>query len=144
VGLLPLAVLSKTDSPEETLRQVAAQIENINDRQVQSSVAASTAIISGIALSREIIHRLLRSEIMKESVIYQEILLEGQAKGKAEGKAEGSVEATNQIALNMLRSNVAVELVAQFTGLTLKQVQKLQKLATSKPNGKRAKRSPKG
>ncbi|MFN5857229.1 MAG: flagellar assembly protein H, partial [Pseudanabaenaceae cyanobacterium] len=113
--------------------------ENINDRQVQSSVAASTAIISGIALSREIIHRLLRSEIMKESVIYQEILLEGQAKGKA----EGSVEATNQIALNMLRSNVAVELVAQFTGLTLKQVQKLQKLATSKPNGKRAKRSPK-
>jgi predicted transposase YdaD len=60
---------------------------------------------------------------MKESVIYQEILLEGEAKGEAKGKAE----AANQIALNMLRSNVSVDLITQFTGLTLKQVQKLQK-----------------
>lgn len=99
-------------------------------------------IISGIALDKEIIQRLLRSEIMKESVIYQDILLEGKAKGRAEGKAE----TTRQIALNMLRSNVSTDLVAQFTGLALKQVQKLQKISakqsqmlkTSKP-----KRSPK-
>ncbi len=141
LGLLPLAILSKTIDPEETLRQVARQIENIEDKQVQSNVAASTAIISGIALNKEIIQRLLRSEIMKESVIYQEILLEGEAKGiakgiakgKAEGKAEGEVKglakAANQIAINMMRSNISVELIAQFTGLTLKQIQKLQKLS---------------
>jgi hypothetical protein len=29
----------------------------------------------------------------------------------------------------MLHSNVSIDLIAQFTGLTLKQVQKLQKLA---------------
>ena len=118
-GLLPFAALSKTDDPEETLKQVVRQIENIEDKQVQSNVASSTAIISGIALSKEIIRRLLRSEIMKESVIYQEILLEGKAKGLA--------EAANQIALNMVRSNIAVDSIVQFTGLTLKQVQKLQK-----------------
>ncbi|MEA5489523.1 hypothetical protein VB775_22160 [Pseudanabaena sp. CCNP1317] len=56
---------------------MARQIENIADKQLQSNVAASTAIISGIALSKEIIKRLLRSDIMKESVIYQEILHEG-------------------------------------------------------------------
>ncbi|MCA2735280.1 MAG: flagellar assembly protein H, partial [Microcystis sp. M158S2] len=84
--------------------------------------AASTAIISGIALDKEIIQRLLRSEIMKESVIYQDILLEGEAKGKA--------ETARQIALNMLRSSVSTDLVAQFTGLTLKQVQRLQKLSS--------------
>jgi predicted transposase YdaD len=49
------------------------QIEEITDKQVQSNVAASTAIISGIALNQEIIQRLLRSDIMKESVIYQEM-----------------------------------------------------------------------
>jgi len=88
LGLLPLAVLTQTSNPEETLRDVARQIDHIADKQVQSNVAASTAIISGIALDKEIIQRLLRSEIMKESVIYQDILLEGEAKGKAEGKAE--------------------------------------------------------
>jgi predicted transposase/invertase (TIGR01784 family) len=130
-------VLTNNQDPEETLRQVARQIENIEDKQVQSNVAASTAIISGIALNKEIIQRLLRSEIMKESVIYQEILLEGEAKGLAKGEAKGLAKgeakglakASNQIALNMLRSNIAIDLVAKFTGLTLKQVQKLQKIS---------------
>jgi predicted transposase/invertase (TIGR01784 family) len=88
-GLLPFATLSQTNNPEETLRQVAKQIEQITDKQVQSNVAASTAIISGIALNKEIIQRLLRSEIMKESVIYQEILLEGLTEGEARGLAKG-------------------------------------------------------
>ncbi|WP_103668070.1 Rpn family recombination-promoting nuclease/putative transposase [Pseudanabaena sp. BC1403] len=136
-GLFPFATLSQTNDPAEILRQVANQIENIEDKQIQSNVAASTAIISGIALNKEIIQRLLRSEIMKESVIYQEILLEGKAEGKAEGMVEGEAKglakASNQIALNMLRSNIAIDLVAQFTGLTLKQVQRLQKLS-AKPS----------
>ena len=145
-GLFPFAVLTKTEDPAETLRQVAKQIEDIKDKQVQSNVAASTAIISGIALNKEIIQRLLKSEIMKESVIYQEILLEGIAEGLAKGKAEGETKASNKIALNMLSSNISVELVAQFTGLTLKQVQKLQKLAAQKfkmPKSSKPKRSPK-
>jgi predicted transposase/invertase (TIGR01784 family) len=148
LGLLPLAVLSKTTDPEGTLRDVARQIENIKDKQIQSNVAASTAIISGIALDKKIIQRLLRSEIMKESVIYQDILLEGEARGIAKGKAEGEVKglakAANQIATNMMRSNISVELIAQFTGLSLKQIQKLQKLSTKKdqsPKSPKTKRS---
>ncbi|MCA6525013.1 MAG: hypothetical protein ACK54E_02965 [Pseudanabaena sp.] len=46
----------------------------------------------------------------------------------------------------MLRSNVSLELVAQFTGLTLKPVQKLQKLSAKKaqpPKVAKTKRSPK-
>ncbi|OYQ62228.1 hypothetical protein B9G53_23285 [Pseudanabaena sp. SR411] len=74
---------------------------------------------------------------MEESVVYQEILREGLAKGKAEGLAKGKVEATNQIALNMLRSNMSPDLVAQLTGLTLKQIQKLQKISTKKPRTKK-------
>ncbi len=137
LGLLPLAVLSKTNNPEATLRDVAKQIENIRDKRLQSSVAASTAIISGIALDKSIIQRLLRSEIMKESVIYQDILLEGKAQGQAigmaEGKAEGKSETTRQLTLNMLRSGIAVDLITQITELTFKQVQKLQKTAAKQP-----------
>ena len=73
---------------------------------------------------------IIRSEILKESVIYQEILLEGNAEGIAEGEAKGKAETARQIAINMMRSNISVDLIAQFTGLTLKQVQKLQKLST--------------
>jgi predicted transposase YdaD len=78
---------------------------------------------------------------MKESVIYQEILLEGKAEGIAEGEAKGKTKERNQIAINMMRSNISVELIAQFTELTLKQVQKLQKLSAKK--AQQPKRSPK-
>jgi len=108
----------------------------IADKRVQSDVAASTAIISGIALKTEIIPRLLRSEIMKESVIYQEILMEGEARGEARGKTETA----NQIAQNMLRSDMSVDLIAQFTGLSLKQVQKLQSLLTQQVSPKKTTR----
>lgn len=79
---------------------------------------------------------------MKESVIYQEILLEGEARGEARGKTK---ERT-QIATNMMRCNISVDLIAQFTGLSLKEVRKLQKLSTEKaqtPKSAKTKRSPK-
>lgn len=59
---------------------------------------------------------------MKESVTYQAILQEGLTEGRAEGKAE----AVNQIALNMLNSAISMDLIIQFTGLSLEQIQQLQ------------------
>jgi len=133
-GLLPFTAVSQTSNPEETLRQTAKQIDNISNKQIQSNIAAATAIISGLALDKQVIQRLLRSEIVKESVIYQEILLEGKAeglvegevKGKAEGLVEGEVKAANQIAINMLHSGLDLNLIAQLTGLNPEQIQKLQ------------------
>ncbi|MCA6604443.1 MAG: flagellar assembly protein H, partial [Pseudanabaena sp. M007S1SP1A06QC] len=64
-------------------------------------------------------------------------LAEGKAKGLAEGKAKGlakgKAEERNQIALNMLRSNITVDVIAQVTGLTVKQVQKLSAKNSQKP-----------
>ena len=125
-GLLPFVPLCQTNNPEEELKQVSQKIEAIADKGIQANIAGATYVISGLALDREVIHRLLRKEIMKESVTYQEILLEGKAEGKAEGLVEGEVKAANQIALNMLRSHISIDLIAQFTGLSLEQVQKLQ------------------
>ena len=70
-GLLPLAVLGATVNPAQTLREVANHIESMTDRNRQRNLTAATAIISWLALDQGIIQQLLRSDIMKESVIYQ-------------------------------------------------------------------------
>lgn len=72
-GLLPFATLSQTEDKTRTLQQVAEAIEQINDTRTQSNIAASTAVLSGLVLNKELIKRLLRSDAMRESVIYQDI-----------------------------------------------------------------------
>jgi predicted transposase/invertase (TIGR01784 family) len=130
LGLLPFVVLSQTNDPEETLRQAAKQIAAITDLNLQANLAAATSIISGLKLDLEVIQRIIRRDIMKESVTYQAILQEGRAEGEAIGEARGEAigkaEAANQIALNMLNSNISLDLIAQFTGLSLEQIQQLQ------------------
>ncbi len=72
-GLLPFATLSQTDDKARTLQQVAEAIEQINDTRTQNNIAASTAVLAGLVLNKELIKRLLRSDAMRESVIYQDI-----------------------------------------------------------------------
>ncbi|MBE8999143.1 hypothetical protein IQ274_13200 [Nostoc sp. LEGE 12447] len=70
-GFLSLAVLSNTIEPEVILNEVAREINSITESKTQSNIAASTAIL---VLDKEVIRRVLRSDIMRESVIYQDIL----------------------------------------------------------------------
>ncbi|MEA5508765.1 Rpn family recombination-promoting nuclease/putative transposase [Crocosphaera sp. UHCC 0190] len=112
-GLLPFAVLSRTDNPTETLTQIASIIDDIPNRQRQSDISASTAILSGLKLDQESIQRILRSDIMRESVIYQEIFHEGE------------IKAIRKIALNMLKNNMSMDDIVKLTGLTLKEIQQL-------------------
>lgn len=118
-GLLPFAVLSQTNDPTMVLTQVAQAVEAITDQQLQRNIAAASAVLAGLVLKKDVISRILRSEIMRESVIYQEILQEGEAKGKA--------ETTRKLALNLLRIGMSLEQIAQVTELSLEQVQALQR-----------------
>jgi predicted transposase YdaD len=102
-------VLSQTRDRAEVLRQVAAMSEMENSPQ-QSNVAASTSILAGLVLEKDLVKRILRRELMQDSVIYQDI---------QEEKAQ-------QIALNMVREGIALELIARVTGLTVEQLQRLQ------------------
>jgi predicted transposase YdaD len=61
-------------------------IEGLTDRREQSNVAASTAILAGLVLEKGLIQRILREDIMRESVIYQEIKAEGRQEGRQEGE----------------------------------------------------------
>ena len=88
-GLLPLAVLTQTSDPALKLREVATALEQIEDNRVKANLMAATSVFGGILLAPELIKTILRSEIMKESAVYQEILEEGKIAGKLEGRLEG-------------------------------------------------------
>ncbi|MBK1989741.1 Rpn family recombination-promoting nuclease/putative transposase [Sphaerospermopsis aphanizomenoides BCCUSP55] len=126
-GLLPFAVLSQTKNPQTVLSQVGEAVAAITDRRIQSNIAAASAVLAGLVLEKDVIRKIFRSEIMRESVIYQEILEEGKAEGIAEGKAEGIAETTKKLALNLLRIGMSLAQISEVTELSLEQVQTLQK-----------------
>jgi predicted transposase YdaD len=79
-------VLSQSAEKVQVLRTVAEQVDSLQP-VIKSNVAAATAILAGLVLEQELIHRVLRRDITRESVIYQEIEAEAMARGEAEGKA---------------------------------------------------------
>ena len=78
-GLFPFAVLSQTENSASILQQISGLIEDIPNKREQSHVAATTAILAGLVLNKQFIQRILRREIMRESVIYQDIRAEEAA-----------------------------------------------------------------
>jgi predicted transposase YdaD len=123
-GLLPFAVLSKTENPESILEKVAKQIETITDETDKVNITATTAILAGLVLDKMIIRRLLREEIMKESVIYQEIESIGEAKGEARGIAKGEANLILRL-LDKRFGKISVDLTEQIRGLSLEKLDSL-------------------
>jgi predicted transposase/invertase (TIGR01784 family) len=82
-GLLPLAVLGRSNDRSQTLREVSSLIDNLNDRREQSNIAAATSLLAGLVLKKEVIRAVLREETMQESVIYQDIKEQGVQQGQA-------------------------------------------------------------
>jgi len=108
------------------LSQVGEAVAAITDQKIQGNIAAASAVLAGIVLKKDVIRKIFRSEIMRESVIYQDILEEGEAKGEAKGKAEGRAETTRKLAINLLRIGMNLEQIAEVTELSLEQVRALQ------------------
>jgi len=113
-GLIPFAALGQTAAPEATLRRVAQAINQILDPTIQADLVAASAILAGLRLEDEVIYRLLRRDIMQESTIYRSIQEETEAKAKRE------------IAINLLRRGVAIDIISPSTGLSDEEVQQLQ------------------
>ena len=115
-GLLPLAILGRTDDRTQTLREIGSLIDNLGDRREQSNIAAATSLLAGLVLKKDVISAVLREEIMQDSVIYQDIkaqgVLEGVQSGKQQGKADlvlrllkrrlGEIEANDETRINIL------------------------------------------
>ncbi|MDX2244237.1 MAG: Rpn family recombination-promoting nuclease/putative transposase [Leptolyngbyaceae cyanobacterium bins.302] len=117
-GLIPFAILGQSSDAEATLRQVAQIVEQISDPTMQANLTAASAILAGIRLEEETIYRLLRRDIMQESVIYRSIEREAEARAEARKQRE--------IASNLLREGLPVETVSRVTGLAIEEALQLQ------------------
>jgi predicted transposase YdaD len=123
-GLLPFAVLSQTTEREQVLREVARRVEEIEDKRSQSNIAAASAILAGLLLEKETIHRVLRRDIMRESVIYQEIEAEAEARGEARGEAREGLNLVLRL-LNRRLGSISPETETQIRRLSLIQLEEL-------------------
>ena len=79
-ALLPLAPLTRTDSPEQLLSQVAQSVAKIPSRESRQEIAAYTEILAGLKFEKDLIRQFLSEDIMRESVIYQDIEQKGEQK----------------------------------------------------------------
>lgn len=113
-GLVPFATLAQSENPAEMLRQATQIVDQIEEPTTQANLMAASAILAGLRLEGDVIYQLVRRDIMQESVIYQSIQRETEAKARRE------------IALNLLRDGLPVETVARGTGLSIEEVQQLQ------------------
>jgi predicted transposase YdaD len=102
------------------LQQVVERIQQVGDRRQESNLTAATGILAGLELNQTIIRRLIRSDIMQESVIYQEILREGEARGRTD---EGKALITRLLTRKF--GNLAPELLSRVNQLSIEQLESL-------------------
>lgn len=132
LGLLPLAPLG--DVRQQDLPAVIARMKQRLEREMPSRQAAdlwsAAYILMGMRYERSLVQRLLQGVLsMKESVTYQAILEEGEAKGKAKGKAEGKAEEARKMIFLLGRTQFG-EPPAEVEGAlnALSDVRQLEKL----------------
>ncbi|MDF0556054.1 hypothetical protein [Kamptonema sp. UHCC 0994] len=81
-ALLPLAALCQTDTPERLLSKVGEELAKIEPSAERGQIAACSEILAGLRFEKSLIKQLFREDIMRESVIYQDIIQQGVEKGQ--------------------------------------------------------------
>ncbi|MEH2411828.1 Rpn family recombination-promoting nuclease/putative transposase [Nostoc sp.] len=90
-ALLPLAPLAATTQPQALLQRVVARVNQLEPEQ-RPEISAYTQILAGLKYKKDLIRQLFREGMMRESVIYQEILAEGEQRGEQRGELRGRQE----------------------------------------------------
>jgi predicted transposase/invertase (TIGR01784 family) len=127
-ALLPLAPLAETNSPETLLTQVAAEVAKIEAIEQRRNVLAAVQIIAGLRYDKTLIQQLLREDIMRESVIYQDILQQGVRQGVQQGREEGRGEGEASLIIRQLTrrfGELSPELIQRIRSLSLPQLDAL-------------------
>ncbi len=127
-ALLPLAPLAQTNSPETLLTQVAAEVAKIEAIEQRRNVLAAVQIIAGLRYDKTLIQQLLREDIMRESVIYQDILQQGIQQGVRQGIQRGRGEGEASLIIRLLTrrfGELPPQLPQQIRSLSLTQLDAL-------------------
>jgi predicted transposase YdaD len=81
-ALLPFAALASKEPNEELLTQVAQEVSKMESTAQRLETASYVQILAGLRFDKTLIKRLFHEDIMKESVIYQEIFETGEQQGE--------------------------------------------------------------
>ena len=100
-------------------------VDQIEEPTTQANLMPASAILARLRLEEDVIYTLVRRHIMQESVIYRSIQQEAEARAEARKQRE--------IALNLLRGGVEINLIASSTGLSLEEVGQLQQQLNESP-----------
>jgi predicted transposase/invertase (TIGR01784 family) len=126
-ALLPLAPLTATTQPQGLLQQVVERVNQLKPQQ-RAEISAYTQILAGLKYKKDLIRNLFREGMMRESVIYQEILAEGEQRGEQRGRQEGRQEGERSLILRQLTRRVGElpqQVLERIENLSLEQLENL-------------------
>jgi predicted transposase YdaD len=96
-GLLPLATLCRAESGEKLLSEVAAQIARIKSRERRREALNWSRVLAGLRYDTGLIYQILKeSDMLEESVVYQDILQKGERRGEQRGLQQGLQQGMEQ------------------------------------------------
>ncbi|MBE9033410.1 Rpn family recombination-promoting nuclease/putative transposase, partial [filamentous cyanobacterium LEGE 11480] len=129
-GLLPFAALGQTDNPEQVLRDSVQAMSQLPASNQQHEVLGAAYLLSGLVLDQAMIGKIIRRDVMRESVTYQAVLDEGREEGLQlgikEGRQVGIEEARRSIVINLLREGASIDLIAKASGMSIDEINQLQ------------------
>ena len=101
--ILPLVNHGKTDDKDH-LAECFDLVKNldIEDDTLKADIYLSTGILAGLRYSKKTIKNLMKVELLKESVIYQDILNKGRNEGRNEGRKEGMEKGMEESIIRIL------------------------------------------
>ena len=123
-ALLPMAVLCAAEDTEQLLGRVAQEVGKIEEPEQRQVISNCTQLLAGLRFNKDLIRQLFSGGIMRESVIYQEILEEGREEGREEGKREEARAYTMRLLTRRI-GTVEPELEAQIRELTTQALEDL-------------------
>jgi predicted transposase YdaD len=123
-ALLPLAVLCAAEDSAQLLGRVAQEVGKIEEPEQRQVISNCTQLLAGLRFNKDLIRQLFSGGIMRESVIYQEILQEGREEGREEGKQEEALSFVMRLLTRRL-GTVEPELEAQIRELATQELEEL-------------------
>ncbi len=85
-GLLPFAVLARSDEPDRLLREVAEQIQNVAQPDTRADLTAAAYLLGGLRFDKKLLRSLFREEIMIQSSSYQDVVERSEQRGEQRGR----------------------------------------------------------
>ncbi|WP_442943521.1 DUF4351 domain-containing protein [Nostoc sp.] len=118
-----LAPLAATTQSQALLQQVVKRVNQIQPEQ-RAEISAYTQILAGLKYKKDLIRNLFWESMMRESVIYQQILAEGEQRGEQHGRQQGE----RSLILRLLTRRVgelSQEVQSRIVPLSIEQLENL-------------------